>query len=195
MDLRCINDASLVALCAEGAAGEPALAELVRRYGPLVLQTITWIFRRHCPAREAETQDVFQEVFVSLFKDNRRGLRKFDPGKAALGTYLAAIAKYASLNVLGSARKGMVELTDSIVDETAQTESDTERSERLGRIGEALAECTPNERLLHHLYFEEFMPPEAVAAVLDVTVESVYAKKAKLIEKIKMRMGPALREG
>jgi len=192
MELHLIDDATLADLCRATPVARRALTEMVRRYGPLMLQTITWTFRRYCRDRENEAADVFQQVFVSLFEDNCRRLTKYDPSISRLGTYLAAAARNAALNALGGARSCMEEFTDNIADESALPDTCAERTELMEKIGQQLSAFTSKERLFYHLYFEECMPPETVARVMGVSVESVHSKKAKIIDKLRQRLSAAV---
>jgi RNA polymerase sigma factor (sigma-70 family) len=194
MDLASISDVSLAELCLGAPVPRPALAELVRRFGPQLLQTIAWTFRRYCRGRENEAADVFQQVFVSLFEENGRRLANYDPSKGGLGTYLSAAARNMALTALGKARNGHVELTDEIADESAGADAATEQAELMARIACLVADCADSERLIYHLYFEELMPPETVAGVMGISVDSVYAKKAKLIKKLRARLSAVVRE-
>jgi RNA polymerase sigma-70 factor (ECF subfamily) len=192
MELQLIDDATLVDLCRAKPAAKGTLTELVTRYGPLVLQTITWTFRRYCRDRESEAADVFQQVFVSLFEDNGRRLEKYNPSISRLSTYLAAAARNAALNALGGERAGMEEFIDNIADESALPDTCAERAELMEKIGRQLSAFTAKERLFYHLYFEEYMPPETVARVMGVSVESVHSKKAKIIDKLRQRLNAAV---
>ena len=194
MDPATHDEAALVGRCCAQPPSREALAELVRLYGPLVLQTVTWTFRHHCRHREHEAGDVFQQVFVSLMENRCSRLKSFDPSKGRLSTFLAAVARNAALNAMGSVRSGIVELTDEIVDGGSGADEWLERVEMSDKVESVIAECTAAERLFFHLYFEEFMPPGEIATVLGVSVDSVYSKKAKLIDKIRLRLAAVVRE-
>jgi RNA polymerase sigma-70 factor, ECF subfamily len=185
MELQHIDDASLVDLCISTADDRRVLNELVRRYGRLLLQTISWTFQRYSRADKEDKEDIFQEVFASLFENDSDKLKRFDSSRAGLGTYLATIARNATLNALKRRKKVEVELSENIVDDYIVDFSLVENAEVIEKINGLLEGFTANERLFYHLYFEECMPPEEVSKVMGVSLETVYSKKAKMVEKIK----------
>jgi RNA polymerase sigma-70 factor, ECF subfamily len=184
MQLHHADDESLVALCVARSSDKRALNELIRRYGRLVLQTITWTFQRYAAGNREDIEDGFQDVFISLFENESAKLKAYDPAKAGLGAYLRCIARSTTINALNKRKKGNVEITENIVDsEDGFIVVDNE--EMMGKIRSMLVDFTAQERLFFHLYFEECMPPETISNVMGVTVDSVYSKKAKIIDKIK----------
>jgi RNA polymerase sigma-70 factor, ECF subfamily len=187
MQVHQADDASLVALCVARSTGKQALNELIGRFGRLVMQTITWTFQKYSATDREETEDVFQEVFVSLFENDFQKLKAYVPGRAGLGTYLMTIARTSAINALNNRKKGRLDISDNIIDQEDGF-LPVEDAEMMEKIRGMLAGFTAQERLFYHFYFEECMPPDTVAKVLGVTVESVYSKKAKLIEKIKKSM-------
>jgi RNA polymerase sigma-70 factor, ECF subfamily len=184
MQLHDADDESLVAQCVARSSDKRALNELIRRYGRLVMQTITWTFQKYSAKDREETEDVFQEVFVSLFEHDSRKLKAYVPGRAGLGTYLMTIARTSAINALNNRKKGRVEISENAIDEENGF-LPVEDAEMMEKIRGMLVGFTAQERLFYQLYFEECMPPATIAKVMGVTVESVYSKKAKIIEKIK----------
>jgi RNA polymerase sigma factor (sigma-70 family) len=53
------------------------------------------------------------------------------------------------------------------------------------QIGSLLSSLSVKERLFFKFYFEDCMPPEEIAGILGVTIDTVYSKKTKIIEKLK----------
>ena len=184
MNLVSCDDATLVNLCIRERGNAAFPRELINRYGRLVMQTITWTFKRFSSDIREDIEDVFQEVFVSLFKDNAGALLRFDPVRASLGTYLCAVARNATINACKK-RKCDDEYIDSIGNDYFNPEALLEKKDVKERIEALLPSLSVKERLFFKLYFEECMPPEEIAGILGVTIDTVYSKKAKIIEKIK----------
>jgi DNA-directed RNA polymerase specialized sigma24 family protein len=82
MQLYHIDDKSLVALCVARSADKRVLNDLIGRYGRLVMQTIIWAFQKYSVKNKEETEDVFQEVFVSLFENDFKKLKAYEIGRA-----------------------------------------------------------------------------------------------------------------
>jgi RNA polymerase sigma-70 factor (ECF subfamily) len=195
MNLHHIDDATLATLCVSRPTDRAIANELIRRYGPVVLQSITWTLKRFSIVDTQEVEDQFQEVFACLFEKGAGRLKGFDAAKAGLGTYLSVIARNRALNALRIRGPGTVELSDGIEDDRVVFLAAIEDSEMMARIRTLVAGFTANERLFYHLYFVESMPPEDVARVMAVSVESVYSKKAKLGDKLKRLMKKEIEQG
>lgn len=193
MQLQHTDDESLVALCVARSSDKRVLNELIRRYGGLVMQAITWTFQKYSAKDKEETEDVFQEVFVSLFENDLGKLKAYDPCRAGLGTYLMSIARTMAVNALNKRKMGKVEVSENIIDEEDGF-LPVEDAEMMEKIRSMLAGFTAQERLFYRLYFEACMPPETIADVMGVTVDSVYSKKAKIIEKIKKGMRHVIKQ-
>ena len=65
-----------------------AWGAFVRRYGGLVVAAV-----RGIAAMQGDIEDLTQEVFVRLCKDNFRLLRTYDPERAAMSTWLTIVAR------------------------------------------------------------------------------------------------------
>lgn len=185
MDLKTIEETALIEHCITDSTDKRILREFIRRYGPMVLQTITWICRRSPATVREDREDIFQEVFASLFEDGAKALRNFDPKQAHFATYLLTITKHLSINACKRKRKNDVELTEDMPEEENDPRMDMENKEMTGKVRELLASFSGLDRLFYHLYFKEYLPPETIARVLGISTDSVYSKKAKLVEKIK----------
>jgi RNA polymerase sigma-70 factor, ECF subfamily len=179
------DDATLVTLCAEKGSDSAFPKELISRYGRLVMQTITWTFRRFARDNREDVEDVFQEVFVSLFKDHGSALLRFDPSRASLGTYLGTIARNATINALKRRKCDGDEDVDAIGEDSLNPEALLEKKDARQRIEALLPSLSVKERLFFKLYFEDCMPPEEIAGILNVSIDTVYSKKAKIQEKIR----------
>jgi RNA polymerase sigma-70 factor (ECF subfamily) len=179
------DDATLVSLCAAQRSDAAFPRELIDRYARLVMQTITWTFRRFSSDIREDVEDVFQEVFVSLFKDDCSALARFDPSRASLGTYLCTIARNATINAVKRKKRDSDEDVDAIGEDTLNPEALLEKKDARERIEALLPSLSANERLFFKLYFEDCMPPEEIAGVLNVSTDTVYSKKAKIQEKIR----------
>jgi len=67
----------------------------VRRYGGLIVAAVRGIV-----LIQGDIEDLTQEVFVRLCKDNFRLLRTYDPARAALSTWLTIVARSTARDAL-----------------------------------------------------------------------------------------------
>jgi RNA polymerase sigma-70 factor, ECF subfamily len=185
MNTTSCDDATLVSLCAAERSNVAYPRELIDRYGRLVMQTVTWTFRRFSSDIREDVEDVFQEVFVSLFKDGCNALLRFDPSRASLGTYLCTIARNATINAVKRRKCDSDEDIDAIGEDSLNPEMLLEKKDAKERIESLLPSLSVKERFFFKLYFEDCMPPEEIAGVLNISIDTVYSKKAKIQEKIK----------
>ena len=185
MNLVEADDATLIGLCIADKNNRRFARELIRRYGKIVMQIITWTFHRFAQVIHEDIEDVFQEVFTSLYKDQCKALVRFDPNRAQFGTYVSAIAKHSAINACKRKRYNEDEYTDTIEDDCLDIEKMLENKENIEKIHTVTNTLSTKEHLFYNLYFEEFMPPEEIAEVLTISVDTVYSKKAKIIEKVK----------
>jgi RNA polymerase sigma-70 factor (ECF subfamily) len=75
----------------------------VRRYGGLIVAAVRGIV-----TAQAEIEDLTQEVFVRLCKDDFRLLRSYDPARASLSTWLTIVARSTVRDALRRRRAEMV---------------------------------------------------------------------------------------
>lgn len=194
MNLKNLDDSSLIAMCIENPTNKRCIGELVQRYGAFIMQAVTWTLRRFTGSANDDREDLFQEVVVSLFENKCIRLKNFDSSKAGFATYLSAIAKNRVINHLRRLKKGNVDLTDSFEDSSPGVDLIAETNELLDKIHDVVPTLSTGERLFYYLYFKEFMPPENIAKLLGISIDSVYSKKAKLIDKLKTKMKPILQK-
>jgi RNA polymerase sigma-70 factor (ECF subfamily) len=185
MNITEADDATLIGLCIAEKNNERFPRELIRRYGNTVMQTIAWTFRRFSHVVREDVEDVFQEVFTSLYNNECSAIKKFDPIRAQFGTYVSAIARHSAINACRRKRNCEDELTDTIEGNGLEIEKMLENRENMKQIHAVMNSASSKEQLFYSLYFEELVPPEEIAIILNISIDTVYSKKSKIIEKIK----------
>jgi RNA polymerase sigma-70 factor, ECF subfamily len=195
MNAASIDDATLVRLCIAERNDDAFPRELIHRFGRLIMQTISWTFRRFSKSIREDIEDVFQEVFVSLFKNDCEALAHYDPSRASLGTYLCTIAKNAAINACKRKRVDIVEYTDIPGEERETPETLLDLKDAAQRIESILPSLTARERFFFKLYFEDNAPPEEIAEILGVSIDTVYSKKAKIIGKLRDCVPETIKQG
>lgn len=82
--------------------GEPdAWRAFVTAAGPLIRGVIWQLLAR--AGRADDVADVLQEVFVRLVRDDFSVLRRYDPARARLGTWLGVVATSTAVDWLRKA--------------------------------------------------------------------------------------------
>jgi RNA polymerase sigma factor (sigma-70 family) len=179
-------DERLVEAALAGAAG--ARRELAARLLDVIQREVAAVLRR-CAAghgRDArqDVKDLVQEVLVSLFEQDCRELRRWDPARGrALDSFVRLIARRKAARILGQ-RKGNP-WTDQPVDpqtlDDDESEGDAllhqlEQRDALGSVLDALyARMDDRDIELFDLLFVQERDPAEVAESLGITRGAVNA--------------------
>ena len=151
---------------------------------------VIWGQVRRCFARygakldEIDMEDVSQNVFLRLSRGNYALLRRFDPSRAKLSTYLGIITHSCSVDFLRKRRATTEDIADY-----AQALAAPEN--QYGMIGEGVFRLLPNhllsqrqEMILHKL-FQEDQDVEEVARALNVESQTIRSAKHKALSKLR----------
>ena len=174
-----------------------AWAELVRRYRPVIFRCITRILGRMGSRLSShDAEEVYAEVMMSLWRDDMRKLRLYDPERGAkLGSWIGLMAKNAAYDYLRSCiNRPIPEGDDRMADLDSGAASpldDMLRSERRAQFEGMLAEHSPKDREFFSLYFGRGLSVEEVASEMGISVKTVYTKKHKLLTRLASTMAPA----
>ncbi len=157
----------------------------VEQYSPMIYASVKRTLSgssANIPGRTLE--DIAQEVFVRLIRDNYRLLRQFDSKRASLSTWLALVARSVCIDQL---RKRQIE-TFSLEDSDIKASS--------GRSGSAEAQSansealplhllTARQRLVLNMLFEEQMSVSQAAMILSVDDQTIRSTKHKALERLR----------
>lgn len=173
-----MDDAEIVRALISGEDG--AWEFFVERYAGVALATARRVLavRGGRPA-QADLDDVCENTFLMLLRDDARLLRRYDPAHS-LGSYVAVVARTAAHRWLRRRRptadlpEGM--WGDAIADERALSLSDrTTHGEVRAAVREALEELSARDRRLLRLFYYEGKDYRELAHTLGISVNSVGA--------------------
>jgi RNA polymerase sigma-70 factor (ECF subfamily) len=133
------------------------------------------------PAGRAE--DIAQEVFLRLIREDFRLLRTYDPGKASLQTWLALITRSVTIDHLRkwSNNEGPIEDADVVAKPSAI------ESSAAPDIPPDL--LTPRQCLVLKLLFERELSVEEVAGLLRIDAQTVRSTKHKALQRLREHFG------
>src|SRR4051812_12280144 len=151
---------------------------LVERVAPVVTAAVGRCLRRH-GADEVAVEDVVQEVFLRLVRDDFRALRAFDPARAQLTTWLTVVAHRMALDACRRRRPAGGELPADLVAPAQPPPSE----------GLPLGDLPPRQRLVLQLLFERDLSVEEAAAFLGVEAQTVRSLKHKALSRLRERLG------
>jgi RNA polymerase sigma factor (sigma-70 family) len=152
-----------------------AWESFVRRYGGLIVAAVRGIAPIY-----GDIEDLTQEVFVRLCKDNFRLLRTYDPARAAMSTWLTIVARSTARDALRRRR------ADSLPIETvpeAQLAVDPVEPVQKLKLPEAL--LSPRQREILAMLYDRDMEVAEIAQLLGIDPQTVRSAHHKAMVKLR----------
>lgn len=166
---------------------EQAWAELVRRYRPLIYRCISKVTGRFAAnMTNADIDEIYAEVLISLLRDDMRKLRMYNPHRGTkLSSWVGMISVNAAYDFLRSAgRRPMLDRIDGAPnphEEYDRTPLDTLlEKERWDSLNDILRGFSDKDRTFMQLYYARGMDAEKVASEMSISLKTVYSKKHKI---------------
>lgn len=147
----------------------------VRRYAGLIVAAV-----RGLAAGQAEVEDLTQEVFLRLCKDDFRLLRSYDPARAGLSTWLTIVARSTARDALRRRRAESVPI--DAVPEAHLAIDPVEPVQKL-KLPEAL--LSPRQREILAMLYDREMDVAEVAAALGIDPQTVRSAHHKAMVKLR----------
>ena len=166
------RDSELEAL-ARGENG--AWETFVRRHAGLVVAAVRGVARE-----PAEIEDLVQEVFLRLCRDDFRLLRSYDPARAQLSTWITIIARSTARDALRRHRPVVVPI--EAVPEDRLAVNPVEPVRRL-KLPEAL--LSPRQREILTMLYDWEMEVGEVAKALSIDPQTVRSAHHKAMVKLR----------
>lgn len=165
-------------------AGDKAAWDgFVSRYSPVIYGAVYKILK--APARsDADAMDVAQDVFLRLCKDDFRLLRRYEPERASLTTWLTVVATSAAVDFLRR-KRGIPVALDDMPEEAAAVDP-VMPAEKL-KIPDGL--LSPRQALVMQLIFERDMDATEVAEMLGIEAQTVRSMQHKALVKLRRYFG------
>lgn len=166
--------ADVIDLAALGRGDKAVWDAFVRRYAGLVLAGVRTVARDG-----ADIEDLAQEVFARLCKDDFRLLKTYDPTRAGLTTWLTIVARSTARDALRR-RQPQVTPIDGVPENLlAVTDAPTERI----RIPDDL--LSPRQKLVLAMIYERDLEVSEIAAALGVAPQTVRSTHHKAMLKLR----------
>lgn len=153
---------------------KPAWDRFVQRYAGLILSAV-----RRVVGSERDIDDIVQDVFVRLCKDDYRLLKQFDPARAGLSTWLTIVARSAARDAVR--RRRLVTQAIEVTPEEAFAVQPPS-FERL-QIPEGL--LSPRQQLVVNLLYQRDLEVSEVARFLDIDPQTVRSTHHKAMLKLR----------
>jgi RNA polymerase sigma-70 factor (ECF subfamily) len=147
----------------------------VRRYAGLVAAAVRGVARE-----AAEVEDLAQEVFVRLCKDDFRLLRSYDPARAGLSTWITIVARSTARDAMRRHRPVLMAI--DAVPESRLAVDPIEPAERL-KLPEAL--LSPRQREILTMLYDREMEVAEIAKALGIDPQTVRSAHHKAMVKLR----------
>jgi RNA polymerase sigma-70 factor (ECF subfamily) len=168
----------------------------VIQFSKLIYYSVNKTVKLHnCNLSKEDVEDIFNSIFASFMENDYRKLRQFE-GKhgCSLSSWIRLISIRQTIDVL-RAQKNLVSLDDDSGDHRPLVESiphrgvshekQLELSDTQRALKRAMEFLPSSDRLFITLYYEKELPPEEVAGIMNVSVNTIYSRKSRVQEKLK----------
>ena len=181
---RISTDASDVDLIDSLRAGQSeALTVLYHRYGALVYTVALKLLKQ-----PAEAEDLTQEIFFNFWKQD-----KFDPNRAALGTYLSVMTRSRALNRISSRssrQRSLQRLQRSSLNRSSVTPLESASLlEQQEAVRQALSQLSEQQRQILEMNFYQGLSHREIAQLLDMPIGTVKTRARKGLMELRQRLG------
>ena len=148
----------------------------VRRYAGLIIAAV-----RGVAPTPSDTEDLTQEVFVRLCKDNFRLLRSYDPTRAGLSTWITIVARSTARDALRRRRAESVPI-DAVPE--AQLAVDPVEPVQKLKLPDAL--LSPRQREILTMLYDREMDVAEIAKLLGIDPQTVRSAHHKAMLKLRV---------
>ncbi|MBI5479109.1 MAG: sigma-70 family RNA polymerase sigma factor [Deltaproteobacteria bacterium] len=158
-----------------------------------VRRTLRWYGVR---SSDSDLEDLLSAVCLNIVKDDYRKLRMFDPGRGyRLSSWVGLIATNTAIDALRRREPEHASMDDptgqahEVPSGTPTPFDHLHRHEEAGLLEAAIGQLSEGDRLFLEYYFEQEMEPSMIARRMGITVATVYSRKNKVREKLRVVVG------
>ena len=147
----------------------------VRRYAGLVVAAVRGVARE-----AADVEDLTQEVFLRLCKDDFRLLRSYDPARAGISTWITIVARSTARDAMRRHRPVLMPI--DAVPEGRLAVDPIEPAQKL-KLPEAL--LSPRQREILSMLYDREMEVAEIAEALSIDPQTVRSAHHKAMVKLR----------
>ena len=128
-------------------------------------------------------------------ENDYKKLRQFEGRRGcSLSSWIRLISIRRTIDFLRSQKQHIsmdeehddkVSLKDSLADDKKSVEEQLELTQTERMVQGAMEELPSSDRLFVELYYEKELPPEEIANIMGVSINTVYSKKSRLRERMR----------
>ncbi len=175
----------LLGACLKGE--KPAWDSFVLQYSGLVYHSIKeTLSLYHVEPRPDIVDDLFQDFFLSLVRDDFLKLRLFRGDRGTnLATWLRVIACRQTIDYLRKREHPATTDTDTLSPNHPDPSTSLIDQEQKKLVSRSLESLPPRDRLFIQLYFDQSLSPREIANILRVSINAVYTQKSRVLNKLR----------
>lgn len=190
-----MNDLEFVRRCVK--ADTDAWNEFIKNYSRIIYNCIYHILKTKAPTliNTGTLEDIFQEVFLLLIKDDYQKLKSF---KAKNGCSLASWLRQITLNLtidhlrklkltvsLDEENQDGMSLKDTLADSSVSSVDMAIFKEKLDYLKECIEELKIDDRFFLEMYLNQNLSLEEIARILDISRPALDMRKNRIIRRLK----------
>lgn len=169
----------------------------IKKYSPLIYNYINSMLEQK--KNELFTQeninDVFQEIFVSLTKDNFKKLKTFaSKNGCSLASWLRQVTINYCVDYLRKSKLTVsldeniddgVTVKDIIIDETISITSKLNKEDLIIHLKQCVEELDTNDKFFLEFHFNRGIPLAALKSIFRVSRGAIDMRKSRIIDRLK----------
>jgi RNA polymerase sigma factor (sigma-70 family) len=179
------KEKALIAGCLRSE--KAAWDSFVLQYSDLVYHTIKKTLNLHHTEPRADlVEDLYQEFFVSLLRNDYKKLRQFRGAHdCSLASWVRILAARLTIDFLRKQAMASGEVAAAMSRHAPDPTEPLLNEEQERLLNQAIQTLSPRNRILLDLCYRQALGSEQIAALLKTSVNAVYTQKSRVLEKIR----------
>jgi RNA polymerase sigma factor (sigma-70 family) len=179
------KEKALIAGCLQSE--KAAWDSFVRQYSNLVYYTIKkTLVRHHTDPRSDVVEDLYQEFFVSLLRNDRKKLRQFRGAHCcSLASWLRIVTTRLTIDFVRKQALPSGGVANAMYRDSPDPVEPLINEEQERMLNQAIHSLSARDRVLLDLCYRQALASGEVAELLRTSVNAVYAQKSRVLEKIR----------
>jgi RNA polymerase sigma factor (sigma-70 family) len=180
------------------AGDKDAWDQFVEKYTNLIYHTAISVLKKNYADHQLydELEDIHNGIFLALIENNYKKLRQYQGiNGCSVSSWLVTVVTNYTLNFI-ERRKDTISLDstqsdddsslmDTISDEGPTPFDRVAESEQYELLHELMEGLNAKDKLFFKYFYEDDLPPEEIASLMNVSVSTIYSTKSRIIKKLK----------
>ena len=179
------KEKTLIAGCLRGE--KAAWDSFVQQYSNLVYHTIKTTFGMyHHHSGTEEVEDLFQEFFVAMLRDDCKKLRQFRGERGCtLASWVRLVATRLTIDFIRSHVSNNITDVERIHGDQPDLSESLAGQEQEALLRRAFESLSARDQLFLNLFYRQCLTPADIAGILNMSVGAVYTHKSRLLDKLR----------